>query len=90
MLSDVGEELLVEEDHDRSSLTYVIPSSHMVVDGNSPLAAAALALDAKLAALAAKSRQAGADSTPSLAPLEITNHGPMPASNADNSIGGAL
>ena len=46
--------LLLEEDHDRSSLTYVRPSSLMVVDDNPPLRAAALALDDKLAALAAK------------------------------------
>jgi uncharacterized protein (DUF302 family) len=46
--------LLLEEDHDRSSLTYVRPSSLMVVDDNPPLRAAALVLDDKLAALAAK------------------------------------
>jgi uncharacterized protein (DUF302 family) len=46
--------LLLEEDHNRSSLTYVKPSSLMVVDDNPPLRAAALALDEKLAALAAK------------------------------------
>ena len=46
--------LITEEQHDRSSLTYVVPSSLMVVDENKPLREAALALDAKLAALAAK------------------------------------
>jgi uncharacterized protein (DUF302 family) len=46
--------LIVEEEDDRSSLTYVVPSSLMVVEENEPLRAAAVALDAKLAALAAK------------------------------------
>ncbi|MFY9917994.1 MAG: DUF302 domain-containing protein [Mycobacterium sp.] len=46
--------LIAEEQHGRSSLTYVVPSSLMVVDENEPLREAALALDAKLAALAAK------------------------------------
>ena len=46
--------LIVEEQPDRSSLTYVVPSSLMVVEENEPLRAAAEALDAKLAALAAK------------------------------------
>ncbi len=46
--------LLLEEDHNRSSLTYLKPSSLMVVDDNPPLLAAAVALDEKLAALAAK------------------------------------
>jgi uncharacterized protein (DUF302 family) len=46
--------LLLEEADNRSSLTYVKPSSLMVVDDNPPLRAAALALDEKLAALAAK------------------------------------
>jgi uncharacterized protein (DUF302 family) len=46
--------LLLEEDHNRSSLTYIKPSSLMVVDDNPPLRAAALALDEKLAALVAK------------------------------------
>lgn len=46
--------LIAKERHDRSSLTYVVPSSLMVVDENEPLREAALALDAKLAALAAK------------------------------------
>ena len=45
--------LLLEEDHDRSSPTYVKPSSLMVID-NPPLGANGLALDDKLAALAAK------------------------------------
>ena len=44
--------LLVEEDNGRSSLTYVQPSSLMVVETNLPLLAAARELDAKLAALA--------------------------------------
>ena len=44
--------LLVEEDNGRSSLTYVQPSSLMVVETNPPLLAAARELDAKLAALA--------------------------------------
>ena len=46
--------LIAEEQPDRSSLTYVVPSSLMVVEENEPLRAAAVALDAKLAALAAK------------------------------------
>jgi uncharacterized protein (DUF302 family) len=46
--------LLLEENDDRSSLTYIRPSSLMVVDDNPPLRAAALALDEKLAALVAK------------------------------------
>jgi uncharacterized protein (DUF302 family) len=46
--------LLLEEEDNRSSLTYVRPSSLMVVDDNPPLRAAALALDEKLAALTAK------------------------------------
>jgi hypothetical protein len=46
--------LPLEEDHDRSSLTYVRPSSLMVIDDNPPLRAAARAVDGKLAALAAK------------------------------------
>lgn len=45
---------LIEEDDDRSSLTYVRPSSLMVVEPNEPLLAAAKELDAKLQALAAK------------------------------------
>lgn len=44
--------LLVEEDNGRSSLSYVQPSSLMVVETNPPLLAAARELDAKLAALA--------------------------------------
>jgi uncharacterized protein (DUF302 family) len=46
--------LVLEEDHNRSSLTYIKPSSLMVIDDNPPLRAAALVLDEKLAALAAK------------------------------------
>ncbi|GAB2636354.1 DUF302 domain-containing protein [Prescottella soli] len=46
--------LLLEEEGGRSSLTYVKPSSLMVITENPPLRAAAQALDAKLAALAAK------------------------------------
>ena len=46
--------LIAEEADDRSSLTYVVPSSLMVVEKNEPLRAAAVQLDAKLAALAAK------------------------------------
>jgi uncharacterized protein (DUF302 family) len=56
--------LLLEEDDNRSSLTYVKPSSLMVVEDNPPLQAAAQALDEKLAALAAKV----AVSTPATAP----------------------
>ena len=44
--------LVVEEDNGRSSVTYVQPSSLMVVEPNPPLLAAARELDAKLAALA--------------------------------------
>jgi uncharacterized protein (DUF302 family) len=46
--------LLLEEDNNRSSLTYVKPSSLMVIDDNPPLRAAAQALDEKLAAIAAR------------------------------------
>jgi uncharacterized protein (DUF302 family) len=46
--------LILEEDDNRSSLTYIKPSSLMVVDDNPPLRAAALVLDEKLAALAAR------------------------------------
>jgi uncharacterized protein (DUF302 family) len=46
--------LILEEDHNRSSLTYVRPSSLMVVDDNPPLRAAAQVLDEKLAALVAR------------------------------------
>ncbi|UNB50748.1 DUF302 domain-containing protein [Mycolicibacterium sp. YH-1] len=44
--------LLSEEPDGRSALTYVLPSSLMVVEPNPPLREAATALDAKLAALA--------------------------------------
>jgi uncharacterized protein (DUF302 family) len=44
--------LITEEENDRSALAYVVPSSLMVVEPNEPLRAAALELDAKLAALA--------------------------------------
>jgi len=46
--------LLLEEDNDRSSVTYIKPSSLMVIEDNPPLQAAAQALDEKLAALTAK------------------------------------
>lgn len=46
--------LLTQEDGDTSALTYVVPSSLMVVEPNPPLLSAAQALDAKLAALAVK------------------------------------
>jgi uncharacterized protein (DUF302 family) len=46
--------LLVDEPDGRSSLTYVKPSSLMVVEDNPELLGAAEELDAKLAALAAK------------------------------------
>ena len=45
--------LLTEEENGRSSLTYVVPSSLMVVEPNPSLRAAALELDAKLSAVAA-------------------------------------
>src|SRR6516164_1891497 len=48
------EVLLVDEGEGRSSLTYVKPSSLMVVEPNPELHSAAEELDAKLAALAAK------------------------------------
>ena len=48
------EVLLLDEDDDRSSLTYVKPSSLMVVGPNPELLRAAQQLDAKLAALAEK------------------------------------
>src|SRR6201993_4375386 len=46
--------LIVDEGDGRSSLTYVKPSSLMVVESNPELLAAAEELDAKLAALATK------------------------------------
>jgi len=46
--------ILIEEDDDQSSLTYVRPSSLMVVETNEPLLTAAKELDAKLQALVAK------------------------------------
>ena len=46
--------ILIEGDDGRSSLTYVTPSSLMVVETNDALLAAARELDAKLRALAAK------------------------------------
>ena len=46
--------LITEEDDGRSALTYVVPSSLMVVEPNEALRAAALELDAKLSALATK------------------------------------
>jgi uncharacterized protein (DUF302 family) len=46
--------LILEEDDNRSSVTYIRPSSLMVVEDNPPLRAAALVLDEKLAALAAR------------------------------------
>jgi uncharacterized protein (DUF302 family) len=46
--------IVIEEDQDQSSLTYVRPSSLMAIDTNEPLLAAARELDAKLQALAAK------------------------------------
>jgi len=46
--------LLVDEGDGRSSLTYIKPSSLMVVDDNPELLSAAQALDAKLAVLAEK------------------------------------
>ncbi|TDO17213.1 uncharacterized protein (DUF302 family) [Mycobacterium sp. BK086] len=47
-------ELLLLDEGDGSSITYVKPSSLMVVETNPELLSAAEALDAKLAALAAK------------------------------------
>lgn len=47
-------ELLITDEGSGSSLTYVRPSSLMVVEPNPELLAAATQLDAKLAALAAK------------------------------------
>ncbi len=60
--------LITEEENGRSALTYVVPSSLMVVEPNEPLRAAALELDAKLAALASEGdgglvRPRAADST---------------------------
>jgi uncharacterized protein (DUF302 family) len=46
--------LVTDEDNGTSALTYVLPSSLMVVELNRPLLTAAQDLDAKLAALAAK------------------------------------
>jgi uncharacterized protein (DUF302 family) len=53
------EMLLTEAEDNRSSLTYVKPSSLMVIEENPPLRAAALLLDAKLAALARKIASTG-------------------------------
>jgi hypothetical protein len=47
-------ELLLTDDGTGSSLTYVKPSSLMVIENNPELLSAAEQLDAKLAALAAK------------------------------------
>jgi hypothetical protein len=47
-------ELLLVDEGDGSSLTYVKPSSLMVIENNPELLAAAEELDAKLAALATK------------------------------------
>lgn len=46
--------LLTDEENGASALTYVVPSSLMVVEPNPPLLSAAKDLDAKLAALATK------------------------------------
>jgi hypothetical protein len=46
--------ILIEEDNDHCSLTYVRPSSLMVVEKNDALLAAARQLDLKLQALATK------------------------------------
>ncbi|HEY4087592.1 MAG TPA: DUF302 domain-containing protein [Bryobacteraceae bacterium] len=46
--------IVIEEGGDQSSLTYVRPSSLMVVEPNEPLLTAARELDAKLQALATK------------------------------------
>lgn len=53
-------ELLISEDVDRSGtrVTYVRPSSLMVIEDNAPLLKAAQALDAKLAALVADATDA--------------------------------
>jgi uncharacterized protein (DUF302 family) len=47
-------EVFVTDEPGGSALSYVVPSSLMVVEPNEPLRAAALELDAKLAALAEK------------------------------------
>ncbi len=46
--------LLTDQENGTSALTYVVPSSLMVIVPNPPLLAAARDLDAKLAALATK------------------------------------
>jgi uncharacterized protein (DUF302 family) len=46
--------ILIEEDDGRSSLTYIRPSSLMIVEPNDALLAAARQLDAKLQAFAAR------------------------------------
>lgn len=51
-------ELLITGHDGRSALTYDLPSSLMVVEPNEPLRVAALALDAKLAALASSATAA--------------------------------
>jgi uncharacterized protein (DUF302 family) len=58
--------LLLEEDNNRSSLTYIKPSSLIVVDDNPPLRAAAMEIDEKLAAVAAKVAATG---VPSVSPV---------------------
>ena len=45
--------LLTDEENGTSALTYIVPSSLMVIEPNPPLLSAAQDLDAKLAALAA-------------------------------------
>lgn len=47
-------ELLITQEAGGTAVTYVVPSSLMVVEPNPPLLAAALELDAKLEALVAK------------------------------------
>jgi len=58
--------LLLEEDHDRSSLTYIKPSSLVVDADNASVRAAAAELDDKLAALARTVTVAGMQSAPSV------------------------
>jgi uncharacterized protein (DUF302 family) len=70
------EVLLVDEREGRSSLTYVQPSSLMVVEHNPELLSAAKELDAKLAALAAKVTAQRRDPTAGSAPLATSTEPP--------------
>jgi uncharacterized protein (DUF302 family) len=65
------EVLLADEPDGHSSLTYVKPSSLMVVEPNAELLSAAKELDAKLAALAAKVTEADVSASAGTSPTII-------------------